>query len=125
MAVQTPGITIGICAAAADLSAQQFRAMRVTGNFQVNVANAAGQSVIGILQNKPTLGQPADVMMAGVSKAVAGAAIAVGVEVMAGADGRIVTAATAGSNVIGVALEAAGAAGEIITIALNAGGAIV
>jgi len=125
MAVQTPGINIGICTAAADLSAQQFRAMRVTGDFQVNVANAAGQAVIGILQNKPTSGQSADVMMAGVSKAIAGAAIAAGAEVMAGADGRIITAATAGSNVIGIALNAAGNANEIISVALNAGAAIV
>ena len=125
MAVQTPGINIGICTAAADLSSSQFRAMRVTGDFAVNVANAAGQAVIGILQNKPTSGQPADVMMSGVSKAIAGAAIAAGAEVMAGADGRIITAATAGSNVIGIALNAAGGANEIISVALNAGAAIV
>lgn len=125
MAVQTPGISIGILAAGADLSAQQFRALRVSAAMAVNTTNAAGMPSIGILQNKPTLGQPADIMMVGVSKAIAGAAIAAGAEVMAGADGRIVTAATAGSNVIGIALEAAGAANEIITIALNAGGAIV
>jgi hypothetical protein len=127
MAVQTPGINIGICTAAADLSAasNQFRAVRVTAAFAVNLTNAAGQATIGILQNKPASGQPADIVMVGVSKAVAGAAITVGSEVMAGADGRIITAATAGSNVIGVALEAAANANEVITVALNAGAAIV
>lgn len=125
MANQAPGFMVPGLTAAADLSGQQYRAVRVTGDFAVNVANAAGQAVIGVLQNKPTSGQPAEVMSMGVTKVLAGAAIAAGAEVMAGADGRIITAATAGSNVIGICMEAAANANEIVTVLLGGPSAIV
>lgn len=125
MAIESRGQMLPGLVAAADLSANQYHALRVTAAWTVNTTNAAGMACLGVLQNKPASGAAAEVMQSGITKAIAGAAISAGAEVMAGADGRIITAATAGSNVIGIALEAAGAANEVISIALNAGAAIV
>lgn len=124
MAVQTSGTEVGIWTAAVDLSAvaNQFRCVKVTGAFAVNLTTVAGEGVAGILQNKPALGEAAGVRISGVSKCVAGAAIAANAKVMAGADGRILTAATLGSKIIGEALEAAAAANEIITVLINSAG---
>lgn len=107
--------------AGADLSAEsnQYRAVKVTGPFTVGLATALGESVEGILLNKPGLGQPAEIMTTGVGPGLAGAAIAAGDRVMTAADGRIITAATAGSRIIGRALEAATAANQVITVLYN------
>ena len=105
--------------AAADLSAQQYRCITVNASGQAAVANATAL-VVGILNNDPgAAGQPATVGYAGVSKAIAGAAIAAGARVTADANGAVIAAATAGDAVIGVALAAAGAAGDIIPILIN------
>jgi len=125
MATQQPAFSIGTLTAAADLSAKQFHAVKITAAQQVNLSTVAGEPVIGILQNKPASGAAADIMVIGVTKVKAGAAIAAGASVMAGADGRIITAATAGSEVIGKALEAAANADEIISILLVAHQGIV
>jgi len=121
MAVTIPGFKTGICSAAADLSAKQFHAVKITAAFAVNLTSVAGESTFGVLQNTPTSGQAAEVMHTGVTKVVAGAAISAGADVMAGADGRVITAATAGSKIIGRALEAAVNANEIVSVYLNAG----
>lgn len=126
MAIEHRGTMLPGLIAGADLSAKQYHALRVTAAFTVDATNSAGMACVGVLQNKPSAsGQAAEVMQSGITKAVAGAAVSAGAEVMAGADGRIITAATAGSNVIGIALEAAANANEVISIALNAGSAIV
>lgn len=120
MATQQPGFSIGTLTAAADLSAKQFYAVRVSAAQQVNVPGSAGLAILGILQNKPESGKVADVMVTGVTKVKAGAAISAGARVMADNGGKIITLATSGSVGIGFALEAAGADGDIISIALNA-----
>lgn len=125
MAIEHRGVMLPGLVAAADLSAKQYYGLRVTAAFGVDVSSGAGQACLGILQNKPTSGQPAEVMQSGISKAIAGAAVAAGAEVMVAADGRIITAATAGSNVIGICLDGCSNANEVISVALNAGAAIV
>lgn len=105
--------------AAADLSAQQYRCMQVNSSGQAAVANATAL-VAGILQNDPgAAGHPATVAYAGVSKAIAGAAITAGARVTADANGAVIPAVTAGDAVIGVALASAGAAGDIIPVLIN------
>lgn len=123
--------------AAADLSAAQFRAVKVNSSGQAALA-AAGEFAIGILQNKPTAGQTATVVTVGpVSKAVAGGSITAGALVAADADGKVVAAtlgrtntsdagasadALIGSNVIGVALEGA-SANDVLAVLLTSSGA--
>lgn len=125
MAIEHRGVMLPGLVSGNNLTAKQYHAVRVTAAFTVQDTNAAGMACLGVLQNKPNTGEVAEVMQSGITKAVAGAAITVGAEVMAGADGRIITAATAGSNVIGIALETAANANEVISVALNAGAAIV
>jgi hypothetical protein len=112
-------------AAAADLSAYQYRVVRLTTTAnQVNVAShalaASPLAAIGILQNKPAAaGRAATVAYSGQSKAVAGAAVTLGQMVSHDGSGYVIDAVS-GANIIGRALEAAGAAGEIIKVQLQA-----
>jgi hypothetical protein len=102
--------------AAADLSAQQFRFMRQTAAFAVNVCAASTDVPVGVLQNKPLAGEAVDLGLIGTTKVVAGAAIAAGAEVMSDAQGRAITATGAGNSVFGRAVSAATAAGQIIEL---------
>jgi hypothetical protein len=83
-----PGLT-----AAGDLSADQFKFVTIgASGVARNVTN--GGYVDGVLQDKPAAaGRAATVANGGVSKTVAGAAVAKGAKVMSDATGRAVTAA--------------------------------
>ena len=117
MSFQFPGMQITF-EAGADLSTKQFFAVAIAADQQVDPSGAGLQSV-GVLQNKPSAaGRAATVMINGVTKASAGAAIAVNDAVAAAADGQFVTAAP-GDIVLGIALEAAAAADEIIAVLLG------
>jgi hypothetical protein len=72
---------------------------------------------IVVLQNKPTQGQVADVGIVGVSKAVAGAAFSAGALLMTDSSSRLITR-TSTNPVVAVAIEAATAANQIVTVAL-------
>lgn len=104
--------------AAADLSASQFYAVKITAARAVNLASTGGEPIYGILQNKPTSGQAADVGLFGITKAVAGAAITAGAYLMTDTSGRLITVVTT-SKRVAQALEAATAAGQLITVALG------
>jgi hypothetical protein len=115
MAYEIPGFANGTDTASADLSAQQFRFVKSSGAGTVTVCAAATDLPIGVLQNKPVAGQAANVMITGVSKVVAGAAVAAGVEVGPDATGRAIAAVT-GTRSKGISREAATAAGQIIAV---------
>ena len=104
--------------AAADLSAKQFYAVKITAARAVNLASTGGEAIYGILQNTPTSGLAADVGILGVSKAIAGAAVTAGDYLMTDTSGRLITVTTTNHRVA-QALEAAGAAGVIFTVALG------
>lgn len=116
-----------------DLSADQFRfvdldaANSTSGVGNVILPTVAGQKAIGVLQNKPTAGQTAEVWILGISKVVAGAAVAAGDLVATDNQGRAVTASTAGAFpaanfILGRALSAASGAGVVISVLLLPGG---
>jgi hypothetical protein len=105
--------------AAADLSAHQWKGVKLTAKDTVNVVSAAADRAIGVLMNKPTAaGQHAQVLMFGQRmKAVSdgsGTAIAVGDYVGFNASGKLVKKATADYSVIGIANDASSADGVII-----------
>jgi hypothetical protein len=81
------------------------------------LASVAGQQIYGILQNKPALGEVADVAIFGVSKAVVGAAASTrGKPQMVDATGAITDwTATGNKAQIGYAIES-GASGAIISL---------
>lgn len=122
MAWELPIMKLPGMSAGADLSAQQFRAVKITAANTVGAIAADTDSPIGVLQNNPTAGQTAEVMTMGVTRMAASAAIAVAASVGIAADGRAVTRALGTDttkHVIGTALEAAGAAGDIIAVYIN------
>lgn len=122
MATEGPMIRDGAqCAAAADLSTSQYYAVKITAARAVNLANTGGEVAYGILQNKPTLGQPADVCFLGVTKAAAGAAFAAGAQLMTDATGRMITR-TSANHCVALAIEAATVAGQLITVVIGPNG---
>jgi len=116
MAWELPSFKLPGFTAEADLSAAQFLGVNGgTAAGQVALAGA-GEAIFGVLQNKPTAGQAAEVMNKGVTKGISGAAILVHVQVEVDAAGKFITLAA--GVPVGFALEAAGAADEIITVLL-------
>lgn len=105
--------------AGADLSAAQFRFVEFTSG-NVTRCNAAGERALGVLQNNPKSGAAADVVLTGITKVVASAAIAQGALITTTNDGKAVTAAS-GNTVNGRALEAATADGQLITAQIFTG----
>ncbi len=118
MAFQIPGFSFSLDAAG-DLSAEQHTFMLCDANGRAAQAGA-GVDVVGALQNDPSaLGEAANIMATGISKVVAGAAVAAGAQVMSDSTGRAITATGTGAFVAGVALEAAANADEIIAVLLG------
>lgn len=113
------------CVAAADYSntaallgqggSAQFYAVYISAARTVAIGNATGKRCYGILQNKPKLGEAADVGVLGPTKMLANGTIAAGALVMSDSGGLIVTwASGAGNTQLGIALEAA-VAGQVFT----------
>ena len=86
------------------------------------LASAAGQQIYGVLQNKPGIGQAADVGIFGITKIVVGTGgSTLGLPQMTTTAGAVTDWTTGSGKVqIGVALET-GAAGAVITMFLYGG----
>ena len=121
MAWEQPGFVITL-QAAANLTTKQFHFVVLDSSGYAAAATSIAQYPIGVLQNKPTTGQEASVMVHGVTKAVADAAVAINAKVGASADGQAVTEATDNTSFVqGIALSAASNAGEMISVLINCG----
>jgi hypothetical protein len=97
----------------------QFLGMVITGARTVANDTVGGAVIYGILQNTPPLGQAADIVIFGVTKAVAGAAFAAGADLMTDSSGRLITA-TSTNHRCAIAIEAAAVAGQLITVFFTA-----
>lgn len=110
--------------AAADLSGKPFRYVKLAAaSGQVAVCGAA-DIPMGVLQNRPRLGDAAAVitLSGAVAKAVSDGsqtAIAVGDTVGSNADGKAVKKTASGSWYNGIALEASSQDGKVIRIQLT------
>ena len=115
MATDSPLIHDGSqTTAAVDLSAAQYKAVKLVAARSVNLANTGGEAIYGILQNDPIAGQAADIGIFGVSAALIGSAgCAAGDLLMTDTTGALVTK-TSTNTVVAIALEA-GASGAIIS----------
>ena len=104
-------------------AAKQFLAVEFTAENEVDPANAAGDLVVGILQNKPKAAEAAQIRHLGRSKAVVDgtAAIAVGDNLGTDAAGKLVKKTANNDWVIARALQASTAAGDIIDVLLTGG----
>jgi hypothetical protein len=119
MATEGPGRDDGCnYIAGADLRTKQFFGAVDTGTNTAGLQTSAGGRIIGVIQNKPNLGEAISVRWEGTTKMAAGATFAAAVELAVDATGRAVAAAT-GNVVIGRSLEAAGAIGAIVSVRLN------
>lgn len=122
MAVEGPGWELGFLTASADLSGSgnganstnQFLAVDLSGSLTVNLQTTGGGKMLGVLQNTPANGQAADIRTHGFSKAVAGAAITAGAEVMVNASAQFVTWASGSQNAkVGRCLETVSGSGQV------------
>jgi hypothetical protein len=102
-----------------DLSTKQFFAVKATANNGCDIA-ALNERALGILQNKPKLGQAAEVLLVpSLTRAVAGAAFAVADPLKVDANGRLITSPEAATDkTVAFALEAAAALGDIVEVQL-------
>lgn len=119
------GITMTLTAAA-DLSTHQYKFMEITAANTVNLCGATTDRPVGVLLNKPTSGNAATILLAGVTQVVASGAIAAGRSIGTTAAGlaTINAGSEAGNGgsanpTVGIALTAAGGASEVITCAIN------
>ena len=118
MALESRVFSIPGLVAAADLSAAQFKMVKITAAMTVNLATVKGEGIIGILQNKPKSGEPADVLTLGVSKLVTGTGnLAAAAQYETDTDGTGVTAEV-GKVSPGSVLIAA-SAGELATVTIG------
>lgn len=110
MAFEKGGLILNF-EANADLSAKQYYAVKMIAGPKVDVS-ADTDPAIGILQNKPTAGQTAEVLVFGVSKVNSDVALAVGNLIASAADGQL-KVAVATNYTLGQVVIASGAAGEL------------
>ena len=108
--------------AGADLSTKQYTFVKLDSSGQAVAAAAATDIPVGVLQNAPTSGQEAEVLIVGGTKIVAGAAIGEGALVGTGSTGKAV-ALVAGTDttkyVVGTLLTESAADGNIVTAVVN------
>ena len=75
-------------------------------------SGAATAAIIGVLQNDPKLGEAASVVCGGLTRGIAGGAIAPGDMVSANSTGQCVATTTANNKVVGKAVTATTTAGD-------------
>jgi len=115
MAVELgPNLKTAGLVATGDLSAKQFQPVQLASTAgAVKVATAVTDKVIGILQNDPANGEPAEIVVMGHSKARMAASIAAGSLLTPNSTGYLKAAASANDRVVGISLEASVGAGDI------------
>lgn len=105
--------------AASDMTANQYRFVKVDpSNPAQFILPAAGGPVAGVLQNHPSATNAGTIVPEGVSKVIAGAAVAADAPIASDATGRAVTAVT-DDHVVGRAELAATGAGLVISVRLG------
>lgn len=107
--------------AGADLSALQYYFVKLNSSGQAVACAAATDVPVGVLQNAPTSGQEAEVLVVGGTKIVAGAAITLPSAIGTGATGKAVALATTDTTkyVVGSLITASAADGNIVTAVVN------
>lgn len=125
MAYEIPGMCASFVAGG-DLSSKQYHFVKLNTSGQVVIVAANTDKPFGILQNAPASGGVAEVMLAGISKVVADADLAIGDQIGASSDGQAATYAPGTDTtkyIVGEVLTANTAAGGIVSVAFNCMGA--
>ncbi|SDP33350.1 hypothetical protein SAMN04487914_10895 [Arthrobacter sp. ok909] len=104
--------------AAADLSALQYKAVKLDSTGKVVAATAATDVILGVLDNTPVSGELASIWLRtsnGTFKVKLGGTVAVGDAVTSNGSSAGITTTTAGNQIIGYAVQA-GVSGDIIEV---------
>lgn len=122
MATEQRVFVDGSMTAVADLRTHQYKYVKVAATANtVDVCAATTDKAIGVLQNKPNIGEVAEVMILGRTKLLAGAAVATpGTELGPDATGRAIAAVTA-TRALGVNITTAAAAAGVMEVLLIQG----
>jgi len=108
------------------LATKQYHAVQMGASDNAVIVAGAGAAegahVLGVLQNKPAVGEAAAVAIGGTSKLQMGATCDRGEKIKAIAGGTGTPATADQESVIGIALESATSATSIIEILLTPGG---
>lgn len=107
--------------AGADLSAKQYYFVKLSAADTVTVCAATTDKPIGVLQNKPTSGQTAEICCVGVTKVSGDADLALGDSIGTSADGQAAayTVADTTKYIVGTVLQDNAAAGGLVTAVIN------
>ncbi len=107
--------------AGADLSTKQYTFVKLNSSGQAIAIAAITDIPVGVLQNAPTSGQEAEVLVSGGTKLVAGEAITLPAFLSVTSAGKADKIAVSDTTqyVVGQALTAAGADAEVITAVVN------
>lgn len=107
--------------AGADLSAAQFKFVKLNSSGDVVLAAATTDRPIGVLQNAPLSGQEAEVLIVGGTKLVAGGSITEGAALgttNAGAGKALTVGTDTTAYILGSAITEA-ASGDVFTAVIN------
>jgi hypothetical protein len=118
------GSDIGLFVSSANLDPlnggvnHQYKAVKLNASTgKVDVVSAIGDVVFGVLQNQPRANQASIVRIDGVSKMIAGEAIALNAPVYLAVSGKcLASGAASGARLLGTALSSTAADGEHITV---------
>lgn len=117
MAYDVPGFRRSYLTAG-DLSASQYKFVKMSGATVVAVA-ATTDKAVGVLENKPAAaGRAATVMISGVCKVKASKSFAAGVPVFLAADGRV-TDVEATNEPVGLAESASSGSDSVVAVLLK------
>ena len=108
--------------AAADLSTKQYYFVKVNTSGEAALCSGATDKPIGVLQNSPTSGQAAEVLVVGGTKIVASASLDEGVAIgttAAGKAGAKVVGTDTTNYIVGQVILASGADGQLLTAVIN------
>lgn len=107
--------------AGADLSAAQYKFVKLNTSGQAVAVAAITDVPVGVLQNAPTSGQEAEVLIVGGTKLVASEAITLPAFLSVSSTGKADKIATTDTTqyVVGQAITAAGADADVITAVVN------
>lgn len=105
--------------ASADCSAKQYHFAVISGDETVTFAGTAGVKCVGVFNNKPASGDPAEILVGPIVKITLSATIAANADISTTNAGQAKAAAT-GERILGQLLEG-GASGEVRAMYFNPG----
>lgn len=101
--------------AASSLASNQYYIVQLASTAgQVKLATSGTSKIVGVLQNDPVAGQPADIATGGAFKVAAETGVSIGDLLTSSSTGRAKTTTTGGNMIIGKAIQASSSAGDII-----------